>query len=85
MSANEKQTVSITFKTDQQKCEVLDQIAQDLDRDRTYVLNEAINNYLDLYHWQVKQKKKGFRLQKLVISTRRKRLSLSGPHEYPLD
>ena len=59
MSANEKQTVSITFKTDQQKREALDQIAQDLDRDRSYILNEAINNYLDLYHWQVKQIEKG--------------------------
>ncbi len=59
MSANEKQVVSITFKTEQQKREALDQIAQDMDRDRSYILNEAINNYLDLYHWQVRQIEKG--------------------------
>lgn len=59
MPANEKQVVSITFKTEQQKREALDQIAQDLDRDRSYILNEAINNYLELYHWQVRQIEKG--------------------------
>ncbi len=59
MSANEKQVVSITFKTEQQKREALDQIAQDMDRDRSYILNEAINNYLELYHWQVRQIEKG--------------------------
>lgn len=59
MSVNEKQVVSITFKTEQQKREALDQIAQDLDRDRSYILNEAINNYLELYHWQVRQIEKG--------------------------
>lgn len=55
MAANDKQVVSITFKTEQQKREALDQIAEELDRDRSYILNEAINNYLELYHWQVKQ------------------------------
>ncbi len=58
MSANEKPTVSITFKTEQQKREALDQIAEEMDRDRTYILNEAINNYLELYHWQARQLEK---------------------------
>ncbi len=59
MAANDKQVVSITFKTEQQKREALDQIAEALDRDRSYILNEAINHYLDHYHWQVKQIEKG--------------------------
>jgi predicted transcriptional regulator len=44
---------TITFRTDTEKREALDAIADSLDRDRTYVLNEAISAYLDVHHWQV--------------------------------
>jgi predicted transcriptional regulator len=58
MAANEK-PVSITFKTELQKKQALDDIAEAMDRDRSYLLNEAINNYLELYYWQTKQIEKG--------------------------
>jgi predicted transcriptional regulator len=59
MSVNKEQLVSITFKIEQKKRKALDQIAQDMDRDRSYILNESINNYLQLYRGQVCQIEKG--------------------------
>ena len=44
---------TITFRVDQVKREALDAIAASLDRDRTYVLNEAITSYLEMYSWQI--------------------------------
>ncbi|MDO8757517.1 MAG: CopG family transcriptional regulator [Elusimicrobiota bacterium] len=54
-----KQT--ITFRTDIQRKTALDVIAASLDRDRSYVLNEAINNYLEVHQWQIAHIKKGIR------------------------
>jgi RHH-type transcriptional regulator, rel operon repressor / antitoxin RelB len=34
-------------------------IAAGLDRDRSYIINEAINLYLEVYHWQVEEIKQG--------------------------
>jgi predicted transcriptional regulator len=44
---------SITFRLDSSKRELLDQIATGLDRDRSYVLNSAIDLYLEVHQWQV--------------------------------
>ncbi|HCU24028.1 MAG TPA: CopG family transcriptional regulator, partial [Deltaproteobacteria bacterium] len=38
-----------------------DTIAAAMDRDRSYVLNEAISAYLELYRWQRKHIKEGIR------------------------
>ncbi len=60
MSANPgKETVPITFRTEQQKREALEKIAQSMDRDLSCILNEALNCYLNLYSWQVQQIQKG--------------------------
>jgi predicted transcriptional regulator len=48
----EKQTVS--FRLDSDKVTALDSLAQALDRDRTYLLNEAVAAYLDVQQWQIK-------------------------------
>jgi len=48
----EKQTVS--FRLDSEKVTALDSLAQALDRDRTYLLNEAVAAYLDVQQWQIK-------------------------------
>lgn len=45
----------ISFRIEQNKVRQLDQIAKALDRDRTYVLNEAVDNYLELHRWQMEQ------------------------------
>ena len=44
---------TITFRLDPEKGEALDEIAAGLDRDRTYVLNEAVALYLELHRWQI--------------------------------
>lgn len=54
-----KQT--ITFRVDAQKRKALDAIAAGIDRDRSYVLNEAINNYLEVHQWQMAHIKEGLR------------------------
>ena len=46
---------TITFRVDQVKREALDAIAASLARDRTYVLNEAINVYIQMYSWQIEE------------------------------
>lgn len=47
----DKQTVS--FRLDTEKVEALDDLAKALDRDRTYLLNEAVEAYLDVQQWQL--------------------------------
>jgi predicted transcriptional regulator len=47
----EKQTVS--FRLDADKVDALDSLAKALDRDRTYLLNEAVQAYLEVQQWQV--------------------------------
>ena len=54
-----KQT--ITFRTDARSKMALAAIAAGLDRDRSYVLNEAISNYLEIHQWQVAHIKEGLR------------------------
>jgi predicted transcriptional regulator len=54
-----KQT--ITFRVDAQKRKALDDIAAEIDRDRSYVINEAISNYLEVHQWQVAHIKEGLR------------------------
>ena len=43
----EKETIS--FRLDPEKKIALDIIAESIERDRTYVINEAIASYLELY------------------------------------
>lgn len=52
---------NVSFRTDAKKMESLDAIAAALNRDRNYVLNEAIAAYLELYQWQIKHIKEGLR------------------------
>ncbi len=52
---------TITFRLDSDKKKALDAIAVGLDRDRSYVLNEAIRSYLEIYRWQVEHIKEGLR------------------------
>jgi len=47
----EKQTIS--FRIDSDKVNALDFLAKTLDRDRTYLLNEAVAAYLDVQRWQL--------------------------------
>ena len=55
----QKQTVS--FRLDTRKKATLDKLAEHMDRDRTYILNEAIDAYLDLQKWQLEHIREGLR------------------------
>jgi len=41
--------------------DTLDALAESLDRDRSYVLNEAVEHYLELNEYHIKLIKKGLR------------------------
>ena len=49
----EKQTVSFRLETN--KVAALDALAGSMDRDRTYLLSEAVQAYLDLQQWHIEQ------------------------------
>ena len=51
----EKQTIS--FRLDSDKVIALDELAKAVDRDRTYLLNEAVAAYLDVQQWQIEHVK----------------------------
>jgi predicted transcriptional regulator len=53
----EKQTVS--FRLESEKVSALDALANSLDRDRTYLLSEAVQAYLDTQQWQLEQIRAG--------------------------
>ena len=52
---------TISFRTEETKRDELDQVAKSLDRDRSYVINQAIENYLELSNRQTEQIEKGIR------------------------
>lgn len=49
----EKQTVS--FRLESEKVAALDALADFMDRDRTYLLSEAVQAYLDTQQWHLEQ------------------------------
>ena len=55
----DKQTIS--FRLDAGKVSTLDALAQSLDRDRSYLLNEAVTAYLDVQQWHLDQIEAGIR------------------------
>jgi predicted transcriptional regulator len=53
----EKQTISFRLEVD--KVSALDTLANSLDRDRSYLLGEAVQAYLDTQQWQLEQIRAG--------------------------
>jgi len=52
---------TVSFRTDPKKVQALDALASLQERDRTYLLNEAIDYYLDLHNYHVKLIEEGIR------------------------
>jgi predicted transcriptional regulator len=52
---------TISFRIDQEKVEALDMLAEAVDRDRSYLLNEAVEAYLDVQQWQLAQIKESLK------------------------
>jgi predicted transcriptional regulator len=48
-------TVSVSFRTSAKNRKALDSVAKSYDRDRSYILNEAIENYLSLQKSHIAQ------------------------------
>ena len=46
---------SVTFRLDDEKLRFLDVLADAHDRDRSYLLKEAVENYIDLHRWQISE------------------------------
>ncbi len=42
----------ITFRIDEEERQAIDHVAKALDRDRSYVLNQAVRAYLEVQEWQ---------------------------------
>lgn len=57
--ANNKKTVS--FRLDAAKVAALDELGKAQARDRTFLLNEAVDAYLDVQRWQLAHIKEGIR------------------------
>jgi len=51
-------TKQLSFRTDPRKISDLDKVAEALDRDRSYVLNQAVDAYLEVYRWQTEHIRK---------------------------
>ncbi len=52
-------SISLTFRTEENKRDQLDRVAGSLDRNRNWVINEAIDSFLELYRWQLAEIEKG--------------------------
>ncbi len=52
---------TITFRVEDDKKEALDEIAEGMNRDRSYVLNEAVSSYIETHRWQIEHIKEGLR------------------------
>ena len=55
---------TISFRLDEDKLKALDGLAETIDRDRTYLLNEAVSNYLELQAYQVRLIQEGLKAVK---------------------
>lgn len=53
--------LTVSFRIDQDKVQALDTLAEALDRDRTYLLNEAVGAYLEAQQWHIEQIERGVR------------------------
>jgi predicted transcriptional regulator len=52
---------TVSFRTDSAKVEALDALASLQDRDRSYLLNQAVDNYLELQQYHIALIEEGIR------------------------
>jgi predicted transcriptional regulator len=50
---------TMTVRIDADTREALDALAASLERDRSYVVNQALQAYLDVHQWQIKHIRQG--------------------------
>jgi predicted transcriptional regulator len=52
---------TLTVRIGAETRDALDAIAANLDRDRSYVVNEALEDYIELHRWQIEHIRQGLR------------------------
>ena len=52
---------TVSFRIDETKKNKIDMLASLQDRDRSYIINEALDTYLDLMDWQRRRVEEGVR------------------------
>jgi RHH-type rel operon transcriptional repressor/antitoxin RelB len=52
---------TVSFRTDSKKVQALDALGALQDRDRSYLLNQAVDTYLDLQQYHIELIEKGIR------------------------
>lgn len=67
---NDKKSVSL--RLDAEKVEELDALAKVQARDRTYLISEAVEAYLDVQRWQLEHIREGIRQADLGKGSRHK-------------
>jgi predicted transcriptional regulator len=55
---------TVSFRISPEAVDTLDALAESMDRDRSYLLNEAVQRYLELNEYHIKMIKKGLRAAK---------------------
>lgn len=51
--------VNVTCRLDSEAVAFLDTLGANLDRDRSYLIKEAVQNYIKLHAWQLEEIEKG--------------------------
>ena len=51
-------TRSVTFRIDDDKLEFLDRLAKSQDRDRSHLISQAVENYIEVKRWHIEQVEK---------------------------
>jgi len=52
---------AFTIRTDSKKVEQLDRLADQMDRSRNYLVNQAIDGLLEVFAWQTERVKEGIK------------------------
>jgi predicted transcriptional regulator len=50
--------VNVTVRLEKDAVEFLDELGKSLDRDRSYLIKEAVESYISLHRWQIEEIKK---------------------------
>ena len=50
--------INITVRLDADQVAFLDQLAHNFDRDRSYLIRQAVDSYIDLHRWQIEEVKR---------------------------
>jgi predicted transcriptional regulator len=47
--------VNVTVRLEKEAVEFLDTLAKSLDRDRSYLIKEAVESFISLHRWQIEE------------------------------